>query len=371
MTEKLVMVLFNVFVLATILITQLLTTRIARKNILLGVRIPEKEMETQEVKDIIKGFKKQNLMIGIPTLIIISLIIFFTDNINFFILSIFMYIGILFLIYLRWNKKTSELKRRKKWHKLIKKERVVDTNISNCKSTLGVVSQKWFLIPLAIILLNIIIGLSIYPSLSDKVPIHWDLQGNIDGYMNKSISTVLLMPLMQLFLAVTIYLSYFFMKKAKRHINPRDPESSLKKNIIFRNVWSIYFISTLILVEILFTIMNMMTLELLTNIKLFNVFSFAITGLIIVGAIILAVIVGQGGDRLKIGDDDKSSSNYDIDDDKQWVFGNTIYFNTRDNSIFVEKRVGIGWTVNIGRPLGLILMIFPIIIIILALIVAR
>ena len=234
----------------------------------------------------------------------------------------------------------------------------------------GVISAKWFLIPLGIILLNIVIGLVIYPSLPHKLPTHWDSIGNIDGYMDKSISAVFLMPLFQGFIGIVIYLSYFAISKAKHHINPKDPEQSLKKNFIFRKVWSTYFLITLILVEILFSIMNMMTLEIITNIKFFNIFSFSITGILLVWAVVLGLILGQGGDRLNLGDDKKTSKNYYIDD-KHWKLRNWIYFNPEDEAVFVEKRIGLGWTINIGRPMGLILLVVPIIILIISLIVVK
>ena len=63
------------------------------------------------------------------------------------------------------------------------------------------------------------------------------------------------------------------MIRSKQQINPNDPEISLKKNIIFRKAWSIYFIVTLTLIEILFTALNMMTLGLFSNMKLFNIYS--------------------------------------------------------------------------------------------------
>lgn len=234
----------------------------------------------------------------------------------------------------------------------------------------GVISKKWFLIPLGIILLNIILGLVIYPSLPSRLPTHWDNMGNVDGYMNKSISAVFLMPLFQGFIGIIIYLSYFAIRQAKHHINPRDPEQSLKKNFIFRKVWSTYFLITLILVEVLFLIMNMMTLEVITNIKLFNIFSFVITGILLVWAVVLSLILGQGGDRLNLGDNKKSSKEY-YKDDKHWKLKSWIYFNPEDEAVFVEKRVGLGWTVNIGRAMGLVLLVLPFIIVIISLIVVK
>ena len=39
------------------------------------------------------------------------------------------------------------------------------------------------------------------------------------------------------------------------------------------------------------------------------------------------------------------------DDDKYWVLG-CFYYNPNDPSTFVQKRFGIGWTVNLGSSKG-------------------
>jgi uncharacterized membrane protein len=36
-------------------------------------------------------------------------------------------------------------------------------------------------------------------------------------------------------------------------------------------------------------------------------------------------------------------------DDKYWILG-SIYVNRADPSFFVERRVGVGWTLNFGNP---------------------
>jgi uncharacterized membrane protein len=38
----------------------------------------------------------------------------------------------------------------------------------------------------------------------------------------------------------------------------------------------------------------------------------------------------------------------DIDDDKYWKLG-LIYFNKEDPAVFVEKRFGTGWVLNLAR----------------------
>lgn len=371
MSERIFMGLFNSIVFLIILLTQILTPRITRKNILLGVKIPEEKMKTDEVKDIIRGFTRENIIVGIPALIIISLLIYYIDNIKLFVLSTFLYIGILFLVYIRWNKKSKVLKMEKGWDKLGSKVVVVDTKFSRDRGKASTISRKWFLIPLGIILISTILSIVMYPSLPDKVPTHWDLKGNVNGYMNKSMLVAMLMPLTQLFLAIVIYISYYFMIRSKQQINPNNPEGSLRKNIIFRKAWSIYFVITLTLLEILFTALNMMTLGILNNMKLINIINLIITGIIILGSIVLSIVLGQGGDRLKLKDDKELSKDYDIDDDSLWKLGNMIYYNPEDSSLFIEKRIGVGWTVNAGRPIGMVLMIFPFVIVILTLLLIK
>ena len=50
------------------------------------------------------------------------------------------------------------------------------------------------------------------------------------------------------------------------------------------------------------------------------------------------------------------------DDDRNWILGN-FYYNKNDPSIFVEKRIGMGWEINLGNPIGLILTILPLILV--------
>lgn len=50
----------------------------------------------------------------------------------------------------------------------------------------------------------------------------------------------------------------------------------------------------------------------------------------------------------------------DFDEDSYWKVG-LIYFNRNDPSIFVEKRFGIGWTLNFANPIGYMVFLLPLI----------
>ena len=371
MSEKVIMLLFNVFTLLIILVVQLLTPRISRKDILLGVKLPDEKIQTPEIEKIIKGYTKENIIIGIPLLILIVSLIYIIDNINLFVFFIFLYMGILFLVHLRWNRRIKNLKKEQEWDKLSSKILIVDTKFSKDRGKTTVISQRWFLIPLVIIISNFILTFVMYPSLPEVIPTHWDITGNIDGYMNKSIIVALIMPITQTFIGMVFYFSYYFMMKSKQQINPKNPEISVKKNIIFRRAWSLYFIVTLTIIEIIFTWSNIISLGIADDMKLLIITEFVIFSIIIIWSVILSIRIGQGGDRIKLEEEKEVSLDYDIDDDKLWKLGSLVYYNKKDPAIFVEKRVGIGWTVNTARTIGMIILVLPFIIVALTILLIK
>lgn len=60
------------------------------------------------------------------------------------------------------------------------------------------INLKKELLPATLIVLSFVAGLLVYPSLPQQLPIHWNIHGAVDGYINKSLPAALLFPLMTL-----------------------------------------------------------------------------------------------------------------------------------------------------------------------------
>ncbi len=76
-----------------------------------------------------------------------------------------------------------------------------------------------------------------------------------------------------------------------------------------------------------------------------------VLGLVSLAMILLVVLLvrtGQGGSRLG-GETETDAPVGDRTDDRYWKAG-LFYVNRNDPAIFVEKRFGIGYTVNFGNP---------------------
>ncbi len=126
MLKRLILTLANGIALFMILMLHIITPRASRKTILFGVRVPEDAIYYTEVQELYEKYEKISQIIGITFLIILSILVFYFDKLSFQILSIFLYIGILFLIYLGFNRKARKLKRAKNWDKIGSQVIIVD-----------------------------------------------------------------------------------------------------------------------------------------------------------------------------------------------------------------------------------------------------
>lgn len=371
MSENMLTALMNFFIFSFILLLQTLTPKMTRKEIFFGVRIPSEEANSSELKNIYRGFVKDSLIFGVPSVLLFTYLTYRFFNPSVLILTPFGLIGILFFVYLKSNKKVKKLKEEKGWGKTKEQVVVVDTKFSREKSKVGTISSWWFLISVGIILLNIVVGFAVYPELPSRIPTHWDLQGNVNGYMNKSYLTAMLMPITQIIMLGIMFLSFKIIGWSKQEISAKNPEESLKANILFRKTWSIYIVVMVTVMNVFFTIINFYSFGVINiSMKFITALLLIFTGLTLVSAILISLKVGQGGSRLKIRESKNGEASKDRDDDSYWKLGNTIYYNPDDPAIFIEKRFGVGWTVNAARPLGMIFLIIPIIIIVITMLIS-
>ncbi|MBY6753104.1 DUF1648 domain-containing protein, partial [Clostridium botulinum] len=274
------------------------------------------------------------------------------------------------LIYLKFNNDVKKLKSNKNWFKNKKQVIAVDTEFSSENANKSLISPWWFLIPILIILITIFMNIKAYPNLPNKVATHWDFNGNVNGYQNKSTFLIYQMPLMELFITSIFFLCYKIIGWSKKQISAVNPEESKTRNKLFRRILSIYMTFSAIAMTIFLSIINFEIMKVIDiNDKYMMYVSLIFTLSIIIATILLGVKVGQGGSNLKLNYKNDNKNNFiNKDDDDHWILGNTIYYNKKDPSLFIEKRFGIGWTINAGRPLGLIVYISLILIIIVSII---
>ncbi|NLD91797.1 MAG: DUF1648 domain-containing protein [Fibrobacter sp.] len=330
---------------------------LSRRTECLGVGIPEEQYDTPELSILRKKYRNSILLGGGLFIAVVFLTVFmnmeqFAEMVM--VVSLLMMIITEGSIYLHYHKKIKMLKKDNGWLSENVQILVADTTLVSGKEC---ASPLWFILYPLIIILTILTGLLLFDTMPDRVPIKFDFQGHVIRWADKSIGVVFFAPLTQLFLSITFILTYVGIRNAKRQIDASNPDESRKRISIFRKAWSYFTVFGGLLLLLMFGLMQLSFIGIITNQSTTIIFTMGPVILLIAAAIALSVKIGQGGSRVNI----KRYSNdqgmvINRDDDQYWKYG-VFYVNRNDPAIFLEKRAGIGWTINFGQPLSWIIIV--------------
>jgi uncharacterized membrane protein len=221
-----------------------------------------------------------------------------------------------------------------------------------------VLHPAWLLLLVAIGVITLLYLLYIWPSLPDRIPIHMDAAGVIDGWVDKTPGGAAMLLFGQWIVIGVFALVYFMIPISKRQIDAAKPIESREQGRRFRYLMSACMVFS---GAALAAILGFLPITLAQGGIGMRLFAFVIILIFAVVAFMLIVMfrVGQGGSKLKTpsspdgsaGREDSRTRISNTDDDIYWKLGQ-FYVNPKDPAVFVEKRFGIGWTVNFGNVLG-------------------
>ena len=205
-----------------------------------------------------------------------------------------------------------------------------------------------------------------YPDLPARVPTHFGPSGAPDAWSPKSFASVMILPLGTLLMGITLGIVACLTARAKRAIRREDGGVSIQAQIRFRQAMARFLSGTAILVTLMMGMISIASIR--TSLGLASGMPpalWAVTIVLIVygigGSIYIAVRYGQGGARLERRTGTAALTN-GLADNERWILG-AFYVNRDDPSIFVEKRFGLGYTINLGNPkaIAFVLAFFAII----------
>lgn len=340
--------LVYIFLIVIIFVFRLLYPKFTHKDFFFGVNVSNEPGDSDKFRKIKAAYYRDYLLIcGIYTLLFCIALTVYEENIVFFG-GLAIYFALSIMVYYIAHRKAMKLKSIKS-----KKDRknvvVVDTSFRNDNKKKLLPSKLWFLIPLAIITINILVGFKCFDNLPVVVPLNWGADGRVNGAAFKSIGIVFLIPVEQIFITVFTYLFYKAIGRSKQHISVNEPKKSRDRSRIFRFRYAACAIFFDLIFTVYYTFENLFLLQLIKVNPLY--FTFDITKMIIVIIlfnIFIGFWIGQDGNNIDIDDKYEENNFAGNFDDRYWP-GGLVYFNRKDPAIFVEKRCGIGWGFNYGR----------------------
>lgn len=348
------MELVNFIILVALILSGVLNNYFpikGKKGILLGSIVEEEDKEKEPFSGIIKKYKIYNILACLLGCIFILIGVFLYNEI-FQVIGLFTYIGLNFFILAHFNKKVKEAK---KEIKTVKKQ-VAVVNMQSSKISSYMIIYYIF-IAITFMAINIIAAVMKYKDLPERIAIHFNASGVADGWTNKSLIAILPLIITILFMILIYIGTDILIQKTSFKIDPKNSEESHKANLKSKKLVSIMMFITMIPVLISLTIGNFVTLTILP--ESYMKFVMYIPLITLLGVIGLTVVLVKAKNNYKVKNNEVTYKN----DDDYWKWG-FVYYNKQNPNIFVEKRSGIGVTINAGTKVGMAIYIGIIILLI-------
>ncbi len=192
-----------------------------------------------------------------------------------------------------------------------------------------------------------------YAELPATIPTHFGPSGEPDAFRPKSFFTVMLLPIMVLVLGTFLGGMTWLTAHAKRALRRSAERTSLEAQLRFRTAMTRYLSGVSLLAIAMLTMITVMTIRVGLGLDhrlppAVAALAIAMGVLAVGGGIYLALRYGQGGARLEQARKDTPLTD-GLADNRNWVLG-MFYVNRDDPSFLVERRFGIGYTLNFGNP---------------------
>ncbi|MBY0098826.1 DUF1648 domain-containing protein [Mesobacillus maritimus] len=333
-----------------------------KRTVVFGVTIPDENTRDRRLL----GFKKQYSII-VSCFSLVVLVGFWVWGMQanpvdgqLFLVGIALPFAIMFVslaCYVYFHARTSQLKRAEKWGEDSRQVKISDLSV---RSQDEMLPWYMYLFPMLVTLGVIIYTVLQYPSLPDQIPTHWGPNGQPDAFTPKSpasaISTLLILLVMQaMFLMINETT-----KRSGIKLSATRTTASRIRQLTLRKYTSWFMFITSILITMLFSFLQLSTIhEGMFGEGVMLIVPFVFLLVVLGGTVVFAVKVGRAGED--IGSESVAGM-ADFDEDQYWK-GGLFYFNKNDPSIFVEKRFGVGMTLNFANPKGYLLVLGPIVLI--------
>ena len=335
---------------------------LVKRTTVFGVFIPDEYVFDQTLTSYKKRYTLFIFIVGIAA---VCLFILWSMNGNSkeelrVLVGIAIQLSLLFIstaLYFYFHAKTLQRKRSMKWGESLKQVKMTDLTVRSLDAMLP---PYIFLLP-SIITIGVIGYTALnYSLLPEQIPTHWGINGKPDAFTAKNqfsayslLITLLIMQLM-----------FFGINEATRRsgikLSATRLEASRTRQLTLRKYSSWFMLIINVLITMLFVFFQLqMIYPTIVNSAALMAIPLLFLLIVLVGTALFAYQVGRAGEKVE---SEGKNGISDVDDDQYWK-GGLFYFNKNDPSFFVEKRFGVGWTINFANPIGLFIIFVPLIII--------
>ena len=200
----------------------------------------------------------------------------------------------------------------------------------------------------------------------ERFPIHWGMNGQANGWASRSFQGVFGMLVLGAITLLFVESIWFLctIGMPRRGTAAKGSRSGGLAWLAQAMGWLVlgieYFIATMIAVLGGYLPVHARAGEMPRSMLIFIVgsviLSFVGIGLFSAWVMKRTVEMRKAEKLAAAGDSPTDAPQGDRTEDKYWKCGGTFYYNPDDPAIWVEKRMGIGWTTNMARPAAWVIL---------------
>lgn len=339
------------------LVLQIIVPFIVRETIVFGVTVPDQNIKHPALANVKKRYAQIVGGTGVVFLIvmIISYNLLTSESIQgmFLLGCLWSMLTVSMRLYWVYHQKISALKRQEQWGVNLKQVRAVDLT---ARSRDEMLPWSFFAVPLVISGFLIIYTILHYDQMPANIAVHWGPSGEADAWKSKTYLTAISLPLVMLMMQFMMWGITDSIKRSAIKIAVNRKEESLEDQLKTRKFmsWQILLVSYAI--TVLLTVLQLSNIypSMTVGYKLLPLFVLFLA--VVVGSLLIYVVKKR---KYRVRYEKNIDSQVmDVDEDRYWK-GGLIYMNRQDPSVFVEKRFGVGWTMNLANPRGYIVIGLP------------
>ncbi|MBB4824209.1 putative membrane protein [Sporosarcina luteola] len=345
-------------------IMQAATPYFIKQTVAFGVSIPEDQTDNKQLASYKRKYTITVLIIGILAVILYSWSSFLLsgEKLIFVWLALqFVVLACSMILYFLLHLKVMALKKSEAWGSNLKQVTVTDLSM---RSQDEMLPTFLFALPVIITLGLIVYTATQYAALPERIPTHWGPNGQPDAFSDKSPLSAVALLLILLVIQIMSGMMHWATKNSGIRLRAAKRQTSKIQQLTFRKYssWLLFFMSLSITVLMGYTQLTTIHEGLGSDTVLFLLpIGFLI--LVLAATAFYAFKIGQGGSRIGVDLPEEITEGFtNTDEDAYWKAG-IFYVNRNDPSLIVEKRFGVGWTMNFGQPLSYFIILVPLLLI--------
>ncbi|WP_052371472.1 DUF1648 domain-containing protein [Amycolatopsis taiwanensis] len=243
------------------------------------------------------------------------------------------------------------VKQHEHWYSGLRQTVAVDTSLRTRPEPFP---WLWALPAIALLVTTVVVGVVRYPTMPETLALHYNALGQPDRVVAKSITSAFGLVIVQAILTAGILLLAFLSSRFRADLDPANPAASARQHRGFVRGMAK---ATLILVACLNLSLLFTAWQIWSAAHSFSAAPVLVP--VLVGLVVVlgfAIRTGQQGSRLPVTEDEHTDA-VERDDDRYWRGLGQFYVNSDDPAIFVPKRFGVGWTINMANPRSIVVFV--------------